>query len=75
MGRRRNTSRKNSRKKTRAKSGGLDPKMREEIVLLFCCLFSFLLFFWGTVKEGTVLIFWQFLFSLSVPSFLFASVL
>ena len=71
MGRRRNTSRKNSRKKTRAKSGGLDPKMREEIVLLFCCLFSFLLFlsnlgfcgFLGELlKKGQFLFFGSFFF-------------
>ena len=71
MGRRRNTSRKNSRKKTRVKSGGLDPKMREEIVLLFCCLFSFLLFlsnlgfcgFLGELlKKGQFLFFGSFYF-------------
>lgn len=71
MGRRRNTSRKNSRKKTRVKSGGLDPKMREEIVLLFCCLFSFLLFlsnlgfcgFLGELlKKGQFLFFGSFFF-------------
>ena len=71
MGRRRNTSGKNSRKKTRAKSGGLDPKMREEIVLLFCCLFSFLLFlsnlgfcgFLGELlKKGQFLFFGSFFF-------------
>lgn len=71
MGRRRNTSRKNSRKKTRAKSGGLDPKMQEEIVLLFCCLFSFLLFlsnlgfcgFLGELlKKGQFLFFGSFFF-------------
>lgn len=71
MGRRRNTSRKNSRKKTRVKSGGLDSKMREEIVLLFCCLFSFLLFlsnlgfcgFLGELlKKGQFLFFGSFFF-------------
>lgn len=71
MGRRRNTSGKNSRKKTRAKSGGLDPKMREEIVLLFWCLFSFLLFlsnlgfcgFLGELlKKGQFLFFGSFFF-------------